>query len=58
MRKAKILTTIGPASREPGVLEAMLAAGVDGVRLKMSHGTQDEKAADIKLARAAAAKMN
>ena len=58
MRKAKILTTIGPASREPGVLEAMLAAGVDGVRLNMSHGTQDEKAADIKLARAAAVKMN
>jgi len=58
VRKAKILATIGPASREPGVLEAMLAAGVDGVRLNMSHGTQDEKAADIKLARAAAAKMN
>lgn len=35
----------------------MLAAGVDGVRLNMSHGTQDEKAADIKLARAAAEKM-
>ncbi|HSQ23061.1 MAG TPA: pyruvate kinase [Pyrinomonadaceae bacterium] len=58
MRKAKILATIGPSSREPGVLEAMLAAGVGGVRLNMSHGTQDEKAADIKLARAAAEKMN
>jgi pyruvate kinase len=58
VRKAKILATIGPASREPGVLEAMLAAGAGGVRLNMSHGTQDEKAADIKLARAAAEKMN
>src|SRR5215475_1358890 len=36
----------------------MLAAGVDGVRINMSHGTQDEKGADIKLARAAAAKMD
>lgn len=36
----------------------MLAAGVDGVRLNMSHGTQEEKAADVRLARTAAEKMN
>lgn len=36
----------------------MLAAGVDGVRINMSHGTQAEKAADIQRARAAAEKMN
>lgn len=36
----------------------MLAAGIDGVRINMSHGTQDEKAADIQRARAAAQKMN
>jgi len=36
----------------------MLAAGVDGVRINMSHGTYDEKANDIALARAAAKKMN
>src|SRR6266568_3545421 len=35
----------------------MLAAGVDGVRINMSHGSQDEKAADIRMARAAAEKM-
>ena len=35
----------------------MLAAGIDGVRINMSHGTQDEKAADIQRARAAAEKM-
>ncbi|HEU5238192.1 MAG TPA: pyruvate kinase, partial [Pyrinomonadaceae bacterium] len=58
VKKAKILATIGPASREPGVLEAMVAAGVDGVRINMSLGTQDEKAADVRLARAAAEKMN
>src|SRR6476646_1613903 len=36
----------------------MLAAGVDGVRINMSHGTYDEKAADISAARAASEKMN
>ena len=36
----------------------MLAAGIDGVRVNMSHGTQDEKANDIRMARAAAEKMN
>ncbi|HEY3103289.1 MAG TPA: pyruvate kinase, partial [Pyrinomonadaceae bacterium] len=58
MRRAKILATLGPSTREPGVIEAMLAAGVDGVRINMSHGTYDEKAEDIRMARAAAEKMN
>jgi len=40
------------------VIEAMLAAGVDGVRVNMSHGTQEEKANDVQMARAAAEKMN
>lgn len=52
------MATVGPASREPGVIEALLAAGTDGVRINMSHGTQDEKAADIRMARAAAEKTN
>jgi pyruvate kinase len=58
LRRAKILATLGPSTREPKLLEAMLAAGVDGVRINMSHGTQEEKAADIRAARAAAEKMN
>jgi len=58
MRKAKILATLGPATREPGVLEALLAAGVNGVRINMSHGTQTEKEEDISAARAAAEKLN
>ena len=58
MNKAKILATIGPASRDPQVFEAMLAAGINGVRINMSHGTQDEKAADIQRARAASEKMD
>jgi pyruvate kinase len=58
VRRAKILATLGPATREPRIFEALLAAGVDGVRINMSHGTQDEKADDIRLARAAARKLN
>ncbi|HYX27528.1 MAG TPA: pyruvate kinase [Pyrinomonadaceae bacterium] len=58
MRRAKIIATIGPACRDPKVFEAMIAAGADGVRINMSHGTYDDKAGDIRMARAAAEKMN
>ncbi len=57
MRRAKILITLGPASRDAAVVEQLLAAGANGVRINMSHGTHDEKAADILSARAAAKKM-
>ncbi len=57
VRKAKILATLGPASREPVLLEALLAAGVNGVRINMSHGSQDEHAETIARARAAAERM-
>lgn len=39
-------------------MEALLGAGANGVRINMSHGTQAEKADDIQMARAAAAKLN
>ncbi len=32
LRRTKIVATLGPASDRPGVLEAMLKAGVDVVR--------------------------
>lgn len=54
MKKAKILATLGPASRDRAVIEDLIRAGANGVRINMSHGTQDEKAEDIKNARAAA----
>ena len=38
IRRTKIVATLGPASDREGVLEAMLAAGVDVVRLNFSHG--------------------
>lgn len=57
MRKAKILITLGPASRELHIIEELLAAGANGVRINMSHGTQEEKTEDIRLAREAATKV-
>ena len=57
MRRAKILATLGPASREPATLEALLAAGANAVRINMSHGTQEEHVETIRRARAAAERM-
>lgn len=57
LRRAKILITLGPASREPDVIEQLIAAGANGVRINMSHGTHEEKTVDIERARAAAKKV-
>ncbi len=58
VRKAKILATLGPASREPAVIESLIKAGANGVRINMSHGTREEQADDIQRARTAAKKLN
>ena len=42
MRKTKIVCTIGPASRDPETLKAMLQAGMNVARVNFSHGTHDE----------------
>jgi pyruvate kinase len=41
-RRTKILATIGPASDNDVTLRGMIAAGMDAVRLNLSHGTIDE----------------
>jgi pyruvate kinase len=58
MRRAKILATLGPASDTAEIIEAMLNAGLNAVRINMSHGTQAEQAETIKLARAVARKLD
>lgn len=40
-RRTKIVATLGPATDEPGVLERVIRAGVDVVRLNFSHGETD-----------------
>ena len=41
-RATKIVATLGPASSAPDVLEKMLHAGVDVVRLNFSHGSAQD----------------
>src|SRR6266705_218543 len=50
-RSTKIVATLGPASSDPMVLERMIRAGVDVVRLNFSHGTaadHEQRAALVK----------
>jgi pyruvate kinase len=42
VRRTKIVATLGPACDPPGVLDALIDAGVDVVRLGLAHGTVDE----------------
>ena len=56
MRATKIVATLGPASSSPEVLEAMIRAGVDVVRLNFSHGKAEDHIARAQLVRDMAAK--
>jgi pyruvate kinase len=38
-RRTKIVATLGPSTDPPGVLDALVAAGLDCARLNCSHGT-------------------
>ncbi|KAB7628143.1 pyruvate kinase [Alkalilimnicola sp. S0819] len=56
-RRTKIVATLGPASAEPGVLREMLRAGLDVVRLNLSHGDHATHRRLLASARAAAAEL-
>ena len=53
-RRTKILATLGPATDAPGVLDAILNAGVDVVRLNFSHGDPSGQVARANAVREAA----
>ena len=46
-KRTKIVATIGPASRDPAMLRALMGAGLNVARLNFSHGTHEEHAAVI-----------
>jgi len=56
-RRTKIVATLGPATDAPGVLDALLGAGVDLVRLNFSHGDPAEQQARAQAVRDAAQRV-
>ena len=58
MRRAKILATLGPATNSPAIIRSMIEAGLNAVRINMSHGTREEHAQTIAYAREAASELN
>ncbi|MGD9696245.1 MAG: pyruvate kinase [Thermoleophilia bacterium] len=41
-RRTKILATLGPASESEAVIRGLIGAGMDAVRLNLSHGTLED----------------
>jgi pyruvate kinase len=54
-RLAKIICTLGPATRSPRMIDRLMRAGMDVARLNFSHGTYAEHARAVELVRAASA---
>ncbi|KON47854.1 pyruvate kinase [Mariprofundus ferrooxydans] len=54
IRRTKIVATLGPASESPAVLDRLIKAGVNVVRLNFSHGTPEEHRQRAESVRAAA----
>ena len=54
LRATKIVATLGPASSDPALLEAMIRAGVNVVRLNFSHGKAEDHIERARLVREAA----
>jgi pyruvate kinase len=56
-RHVKIVSTLGPASHAPDVIESMLNSGVDVVRLNLNYGTPEDHAGLIASVRSLSQKL-
>jgi pyruvate kinase len=56
LRRTRILATLGPATDAPGVIDALLDAGLNAVRLNFSHGTAEQHAQRVAAVRAVASR--
>ena len=56
LRRTKIVSTLGPASESPEVLERLIVAGVNVVRLNFSHGSPEDHKRRAVMVRELAAK--
>ncbi|OOF10436.1 MULTISPECIES: pyruvate kinase [Salinivibrio] len=57
LRRTKIVTTLGPATDKDDVLEAVIKAGANVVRLNFSHGSAEDHIKRAEQVRAIAAKL-
>jgi pyruvate kinase len=56
-KRTKILATVGPATNSYESIEALIASGVNGLRLNFSHGSYEERDAQIAWIREASRKL-
>ena len=57
-RRAKIIATLGPASRDRKIIKKLLQAGMDVARINFSHGNHEEHAQVIKNLREVSEELN
>ncbi|MCW8924406.1 MAG: pyruvate kinase [Gammaproteobacteria bacterium] len=58
MRRTKIVATLGPATDDREVIEDLVRAGVDVVRLNFSHGSHEEQKQRAEMVREVAAEQD
>lgn len=57
MRRTKIVATLGPATDSPEIIDELVAAGIDVVRLNFSHGSFEEQKKRADMVRASGEKQ-
>ncbi len=58
LRRTKILATLGPATDAPGMIEALINAGLNAVRLNFSHGNAEQHAQRVAMVRSVANRLH
>ncbi|MCK5263836.1 MAG: pyruvate kinase, partial [Gammaproteobacteria bacterium] len=58
MRRTKIVATLGPATDDRDIIEDLVRAGVDVVRLNFSHGSHEEQKKRAEMVREVAAEQD
>lgn len=57
LKRTKIIATLGPSTQGEVMLEKMLKAGMDLVRINFSHGSREDRLSQINQVRACAARL-
>jgi len=57
LKRTKIIATLGPSTDKPGILKQMISAGVDLVRINLSHDIKERHQARVEATRACAKEL-